>query len=48
MFYVNLIMVSCLLDYSFYQICWIYTYLEGGVDLYCNIYIYIYKLKSKL
>ena len=35
-------MVSCLLDYSFYQICWIYTYLEGGVDLYCNIYIYIY------
>ena len=38
MFYVDLIMESCLLDYSFYQICWINTYLEGGVDLYCNIY----------
>ena len=42
MIYVNIIMVSYLLDYSFYQICWINTYLEGGVDLYCNIYIYIY------
>ena len=40
MFYVDLIMVSCLLDYSFYQICWINTYLEGVVDLYCNLYIY--------
>ena len=42
MFYVDLIMVSCLLDYLFYQICWINTYLEGGVDLYCNVCVYIY------
>ena len=46
MIYVNIIMVSYLLDYSFYQSCWIYTYLEGGVDLYCNIYIYIYNLSQ--
>ena len=42
MFYVDLIMVSCLLDYLFYQICWINTYLEGGVDLYCNVCVCVY------
>ena len=43
MFCVDFVMVSCLLDYSFYQIRWINTYLEGEVDLYYKLYITLVK-----
>ena len=39
MFYVDLIILSCMLNYLIYQIRWINTYLEGEVDLYCKLYI---------